>query len=203
MSKGEVRMIGILARYLTRVAVIYLRQSTEQQVRKNEGSRLHQETQREHALRWGWQPGDIMLIDDDLGVSGLDPRRAGYRKMLELIVGGVVGAVFISEVGRAGRNDRVWMDFLNLLALHDVLLFENGVPTNPHDDDQVFMKKIQAITVHRENQLRMVNLHRGRLAKARIGKAVSAPPIGYVPVVETRDGIPVRTGAWVKDPDPR
>jgi DNA invertase Pin-like site-specific DNA recombinase len=195
-------MIEIPARYLMRLALHYLRQSTEEQVRKNEGSRLHQEAQRDHALRCGWSPDNIITILDDLGISGLDASRPGYRKILTLIETGTVGAVFISEVGRGGRDDRVWMDFLKLLALHDVLLFENGVPTDPHDDDQVFVKKIQAITVHRENQMRTTNLHRGRLAKARAGKAVSAPPIGYVPVIETRDGVVVKTGAWVKDPDP-
>jgi hypothetical protein len=116
---------------------------------------------------------------------------------------GTVGGIFISEMSRGGRDDIAWLLFLKLLALQDVLLFENGAPTDPNDDDQVFVKKIQAITVQRENQMRMVNLHRGRLAKATSGKAVSVPPVGYVAEYETRDGRPVRTGAWSKDPDAR
>lgn len=122
--------------------------------------------------------------------------------MVEMIESDVVGAVFVSDVSRAGRDAQAWFTFLALLAVHDVLLFENGVPTDPNDDDQVFVKQIQALTVGRENKMRTTNLHRGRLAKARSGKAVSAPPAGYVPVLETRDGIPVKTGAWIKDPDP-
>lgn len=129
-------------------------------------------------------------------------RGGGYSQMLEMIKGGSIGAVFISEVSRGGRNDQAWLAFLELLATHDVLLFENGVATDPNDDDQVFVKKIQALTVFRENKMRTVNLHRGRLAKARARMAVTAPPAGYVPQMETRDGIPVKTGAWIKDPDP-
>jgi DNA invertase Pin-like site-specific DNA recombinase len=192
----------IPARYRKRLAVVYIRQSTERQVRFNEGSRRHQESQLDHALRCGWQREDIVVIDCDLAYSGLDLKRRGYRQMVDMIESDAVGAVFISEVSRAGRNDQAWLHFLALLGTHDVLLFEDGVPTDPNDDDQVFVKKIQALTVFRENKMRTVNLHRGRLAKARSGKAVSAPPAGYVPLVETRDGLPVKTGKWAKDPDP-
>ena len=194
-------MWEIPGHYRKRLAVVYLRQSSPQQVRENEGSRRHQEGQREHALRLGWLPKDILMVDEDLGRSGMSPNRPGYRTVLELIEAGAVGAVLISEVSRAGRDDRVWMDFLILLAAHDVLLIENGVPMDPNDDDQSFVKKIQALTVNRENRMRMTNVHRGRLAKARAGKAVSAPPTGYVAECETRDGRLVKTGRWVKDAD--
>src|SRR5207247_8342754 len=85
--------------------------------------------------------------------SGLDVGRRGYRQMLEMIESDSVGGVFISEVSRAGRDDQAWLAFLQLLALHDVLLFENGIPTDPNDDDQVYVKKIQGLTVSRENKM--------------------------------------------------
>lgn len=195
-------MREIPARYRKRLAIVYIRQSTERQVRFNEGSRLGQQGQMDHALAYGWRPEDIVVIDCDLGHSGLDVRRRGYRQMIEMVESGLVGGVFVSDVSRAGRDDTAWMEFLKLLAIHDVLLFENGVATDPNDDDQVFVKKVQALTVARENKMRISNLHRGRLAKARSGKAVSAPPVGYVPVVEMREGQLVKTGAWIKDPDP-
>jgi DNA invertase Pin-like site-specific DNA recombinase len=194
-------MREVPARYRKRLAIVYIRQSTERQVRFNEGSRRHQEGQVDHALRHGWRREDVVVIDRDLAQSGLNAKRRGYRQMVEMIESDTVGAVFVSDVSRAGRDAQTWFTFLALLAVHDVLLFENGVPTDPNDDDQVFVKQIQALTVGRENKMRTTHLHRGRLAKARSGKAVSAPPAGYVPVLESRDGIPVKTGAWIKDPD--
>ncbi len=152
-------MTDIPARYRKRLAVVYIRQSTERQVRLNEGSRRHQESQVEHAWRHGWRRDDVVVIDCDLGHSGLDVGRRGYS-------------------------------------------FENGIPTDPNDDDQVYVKKIQGLTVSRENKMRIATLHKGRLSKARSGKAVSAPPAGYLAQIETRDGVPVKTGAWMKDPDP-
>jgi DNA invertase Pin-like site-specific DNA recombinase len=193
-------MFKIAARYLARLALPYIRQSTEQQVRRNEGSRQYQEEQRELARRLGWRP-DMIRVISDLGLSGMRADRPGYLEMLALIRAGLVGAIFISDTSRAGREERAWFDLLDLLIEHDVLLFKNGVPTDPHDESQAFVTKIEAVIVRRENQMRLANLHRGRLAKARMGKAVSAPPVGYLPVYETRDGQPVKTGAWRKDDD--
>jgi len=195
-------MTRIPARYLARRAVVYLRQSTPQQVRRNEGSRQYQEDQRDLALRYGWHADRIHMIFTDLGLSGMTDDRPGYRELLQLIESGEVGALFISDVSRAGREERAWFDLLDLLIKHDVLLFKGGLCTDPHDDSQAFTTKLEALIVRRENQLRVANMHRGRLAKARLGKAVSPPPIGYLPVYETRDGVPAQTGEWVQDPDP-
>jgi hypothetical protein len=109
----------------------------------------------------------------------------------------------VAEFARAGRDDRALLDLLVLLAMHDVLLVENGIPMDPKDEDQVLTKKIQGLLASRENTARMLTVHRARLAKARGGQAVSTPPVGYVPEFTTRDGQPVKTGKWKKDPDPK
>lgn len=194
-------MFKVLARYLARLALIYCRQSTPEQVRRNEGSRQYQGEQREVARRHGWRPDMIRVIDRDLGMSGMRDDRPGYLELKELIRTGQVGALFISDVSRAGREERAWFDLLDLLIEHDVLLFKNGVMTDPQDESQAFVTKIEAVIVRRENQMRLANMHRGRLAKARMGKAVSAPSIGFVPVYETQDGEPRKTGAWDMDPN--
>jgi DNA invertase Pin-like site-specific DNA recombinase len=134
-------------------------------------------------------------------MSGMRADRPGYLELLEFIRTGQVGALFISDVSRAGREERAWFDLLALLIEHDVLLIKNGVVTDPQDEAQAFVTKIEAVIVARENQLRLANVHRGRLAKARMGQAVSGPPTGFVSVYETRDGKPVKSGAWVQDPD--
>lgn len=191
----------VAARNLARYAVVYIRQSTEQQVRLNEGSRQYQEEQRGLAIRFGWSAEMVKVISCDLGMSGMRSDRPGYQELLKLIREGRVGALFISDVSRAGREERTWFDLLSLLIEYDVLLFKGGMLTDPQDESQAFVTKLEAIVVHRENQMRLANMHRGRLATARKGKAVSAPPVGYVPVYETRDGVPVKTGAWRLDDD--
>ncbi len=191
----------ILARYLIRKAIVYLRQSTDQQVRRNEGSRQYQEGQVEHARHLGWADHRIVVLDADLGRSGTNTDRPGYQELLRLMRKEEVGALFISDVSRAGRREQAWFDLLELLEQEDVLLFVDGRLTDPHDSGQVFVKKIEAVTMARDNRLRTETVHRGRLAKARGGRAVSAPPVGYLPDYETREGVPVKTGKWRKDPD--
>jgi DNA invertase Pin-like site-specific DNA recombinase len=189
-------------RHRARLAIVYVRQSTEAQVRQNEGSRQHQEGQRNHARRYGWPADQIRLIDVDLGRSGTTTDRAGYRQVLELIRAGKVGGLFISAVSRAGRREQAWFDLLDLLQEHDVFLFVDGRLTDPNDPSQTLVTKMEAVIAVRENQLRLENMHKGRLARARAGKAVSPPPTGYVATYETRDGKPVRTGQWEKDTKP-
>ncbi len=196
-------MTKIEERYLKKKAGVYQRQSTLEQVRENEGSRRYQEGQREHALRLGWSERDIVMIDDDLGLSGMTAKRPGYQRLLAMIRRGELGAVLISDVSRAGRDPVEWILFLRLLAAHDVLLIVDGRLVDPHDSAQVFVKQIEAIVAGRDNELRTENMHRGRIAKVRDRRAVSRPPVGYRAIYERSGDREVRTGRWRKDPDKR
>src|SRR5437773_9832782 len=102
-------MTDIPARYLKRLAIVYIRQSTERQVRLNEGSRRHQEAQVEHALRLGWPRENIVVIDCDLGHSGLDLKRRGYRQMVDLIETELAGWILVSDVSRDGLYVHTWL----------------------------------------------------------------------------------------------
>src|SRR5258706_11686564 len=137
----EEAMMRIGGRHLARLAVIYIRQSTERQVLHNEGNRQYQEEQRQLAVRYGWLPDMVRVISRDLGMSGLRPDRPGYLELLELIRDGLVGALFISDVTRAGREERAWFDLIALLIKYDVLLVKNGVVTDPQDESQAFVTK--------------------------------------------------------------
>ena len=193
----------ISARYLKRSAVIYERVSTAKQVKESEGSRSYQRAQREHASGNGWAEEMILVIDEVLGRSGTSADRPGYRRLLELIELEKVGALFISDMTRGGRDPITWFQLLRLLEKHDVLLFVDGRLTDPNDSGQIFVKEIEAVVAGRENRMRLETMHRGRLGKARDGKAVSAPPAGFIARIETEDGRVVRTGKWDKDRNPR
>ena len=56
--------------HLRRLAVIYIRQSTEDQVRENTGSTQYQRNLAAVAQAYGWQDSQIEVIDEDLGKSG-------------------------------------------------------------------------------------------------------------------------------------
>jgi hypothetical protein len=68
----------ITSSHLSRLAIVYVRQSTVAQVRQNTESTLRQYGLAGTAAELGWLAGQIVVVDADLGVSGRRARRAGY-----------------------------------------------------------------------------------------------------------------------------
>ena len=60
----------ILGRHRERLAVVYVRQSSLHQVQQNQESTRLQYGLVDAAERLGWSRQRIVVIDDDLGVSG-------------------------------------------------------------------------------------------------------------------------------------
>ena len=82
--------------HLQRRAVVYLRQSSDDQVRDHSGSTDAQLDQAEFARRWGWPESQIVINKKDLGVSGKwSSNRPGFLELLAQIGRGDV------EIGRA------------------------------------------------------------------------------------------------------
>ena len=88
----------ISSEHLSRVAVIYIRQSTMAQVREHTESTARQYGLAEEAVRLGWIPQRIEVIDSDLGISGRSADgRPGFKEL--------VGRVCLGEIG-VGRRFR-------------------------------------------------------------------------------------------------
>src|SRR3954468_650639 len=93
------------AAVLRRKAVVYVRQSTQQQVQ------LHAEsTRRQYEL--------VEVIDDDLGRSaGGVTARPGFKRLVAWLCAGEVGAVLCLDASRLARNGRDWHHLLELCGL--------------------------------------------------------------------------------------
>ncbi len=188
------RPMEIKAEHLAKIAINYMRQSTQRQVLDNQGSTAHQRGQQEHALRYGWAESQIKVIDGDQGRSGASAvHRSGYQEMVEDVRADRVGAILVSDVSRAGREAIEWFIFLELCRVHNVRLIVNGAVYNLNESGPLFQTRLQGLCAELDNQTRRDMLVRGRIAKAKAGKAVSSPPTGYV-----RDN----EGDWQLDPDP-
>src|SRR5215207_9614906 len=89
----------ITPEHLRRKAVIYIRQSSIEQVEKNTGSQSFQRDQEELARQYGWPDHLIEVIDDDLGKSGSSTqRRLGWQRMLNDVAANAVGAIFAANI---------------------------------------------------------------------------------------------------------
>lgn len=184
----------IKARHLARKAVVYVRQSTDEQVLTNTGSTDYQRDQIRFPRAWGWPEELIETIEADLGLSGAAPsHRPGYQRLVREIECDQVGAMFLADLTRGGRDALEWFRLLSLCQAHDTLIVIDGKVYDPNNSGELLMARLLATLAEHDNLTRRETLQRGRLTKASKGVAVSAPPTGYVRDVD---------GTWLKDPDP-
>jgi DNA invertase Pin-like site-specific DNA recombinase len=113
----------ITASHLSRQAIIYLRQSSAAQVENNRES-----TDRQYALagkagELGWPDDRIIVIDEDLGLSGSGSvARAGFARLTAEVALARVGLVLGLEVSRLARNNADWHRLIDLCGITDTLI---------------------------------------------------------------------------------
>src|ERR1700689_3043986 len=185
-------MSRVEADHLAREAIVYVRQSTVDQVVHNVESRRRPYGLVERARQLGWS--DVQVIDDDLGRSGSGIARPGFEKLLGAICEGRVGAVVSIEASRLARNGRDWHTLLEFCGLVGTLIAdEDGVydPRQPNDRLLLGMKGTMSemeLSVLRQRSLEALK------QKARRGELFMTVAIGYVRVGHNR---------IEKDPDRR
>src|SRR5206468_2409478 len=99
------RPAKIRPHHLRRDAIIYLRQSSEAQVREHIGSAISQRNLTELPRRWGWPENQIHIIDADQGQSAKGSvRRTGFEDLVARINAGTVGIVVVRDLHRLSRT---------------------------------------------------------------------------------------------------
>ena len=92
-----------------RLAVIYVRQSSRQQVADHGESTRLQYGLTERAGALGWPASRVMVIDEDLGRSAANAaERPGFARLVAEITMGHVGLVLGLEMSRLARAGRDW-----------------------------------------------------------------------------------------------
>src|SRR5210317_685565 len=87
--------------HLERLAVVYVRQSTQQQVLEHRESTARQYALVDRAVDLGWTQDRIEVIDEDLGQSGASSQtRSGFQRLLTEISNDSVGIVLGLEMSR-------------------------------------------------------------------------------------------------------
>src|SRR2546429_3609086 len=95
----------VKSEHLQKYAIVYVRQSSPDQVRDHIGSTADQRALKEIPLAWGYPDNKVLLLDHDLGLSGRSAHaRSGFKEMLDLIESGQVSTVFVREVARLSRE---------------------------------------------------------------------------------------------------
>jgi len=168
-------------RQLERLAVIYVRQSTAQQVLEHRESTALQYALRRRAIQWGWSPDRVLVIDQDLGRSGTSAEgRLGFQQLLAEVSLDHVGLVLGIEMSRLARCCKDWHQLLELCALFGTLLGDTDGLYDPRDYNDRLLLGLKGTLSEAELHVLHQRMHQGRLNKARRGELFSHVPIGYV-----------------------
>jgi DNA invertase Pin-like site-specific DNA recombinase len=96
----------IRPRHFDRLAVVYVRQSTPQQVASNRESADLQYQLRRRAVEYGWAESRVLVIDDDQGMSGQSIEgRLGFQRLLAEVALDHVGLILALEMSRLARSN--------------------------------------------------------------------------------------------------
>jgi len=164
-----------------RKAVLYIRQSSEEQVRENTGSTDFQRGLSSVAQKYGWPESQIETIDEDLGRSGSSSEgRAGWQRLQAMIAAKEVGIVIVANISRLSRQLLDFELFRLCAAATNTLLYADGRFVDPADSNDIFYSHLQAMFGAHENRQRVRIMSQARITKAKKGAVVSALPVGWV-----------------------
>src|SRR3974377_578846 len=117
----------ISASHLERAAFVYLRQSSLSQVEHNRESTARQYALADRACQLGWAKDKVVIIDEDLGLSGASAdKRTGFTRMTSEVALARVGIVFGLEVSRLARNNADWYRLIGLCGITDQLICDQA-----------------------------------------------------------------------------
>lgn len=171
-------MSKITSSHLQRQALVYVRQSTLEQVNNNLESQRRQYALADRARLFGWE--QVTVIDEDMGRSGSGAHRPGFERLLAALCEGTVGAVFSIEASRLARNGRDWHTLLEFCRLVDTLIIdEDGVYDARQPNDRLLLGMKGTLSEMEITTLRQ-RAYEAAIQKAKRGELLSSIAIGYI-----------------------
>jgi len=118
-SKEQITFPGkIQLHHRERTAIVYIRQSTLQQVERHNESTKLQYALVDKVYAIGWAKEKISIIDKDLGRSGTNAEgRPGFQKLVTKVSLNRVGIIMGIEMSRLAKSCRDWDQLLEVCSL--------------------------------------------------------------------------------------
>jgi DNA invertase Pin-like site-specific DNA recombinase len=179
--------------HFNRLAMVYVRQSTPQQVLENRESRERQYALSEFAQRLGWPAERVVVIDEDQGQSGKSAtERSGFQRLMTEVSLNHVGMVLGLELSRLSRSNTDWHQLIDVCGIFNTLLCDQDAVYDPLDsNDRLLLGMRGAMSEYELVTLRN-RLLRGSRNKAERGELFLHVPVGY---------LKMSTGEIVQEPD--
>ncbi len=167
--------------HLDRLAIVYVRQSTPQQVAENRESGARQYGLAQRAAELGWPADRVLVIDEDQGHSGDSAEgRLGFQRLLAEVGLDHVGLILGLEMSRLARSCKDWHQLLELCGLFRTLLADQDGLYDPTDHNDRLLLGLSGIMSEAELHILQGRMRQGLLNKVRRGELFLDPPVGYV-----------------------
>jgi DNA invertase Pin-like site-specific DNA recombinase len=171
----------LLPRHWARWAVVYVRQSTLQQVLEHQESTRLQYGLVRRAVAWGWPESRVLVIDADLGRSGSSAEgRQGFQRLVAEVGLDHVGLLLGVEMSRLARSSKDWHQLLEICALFGTLIADLDGIYDPSQYNDRLLLGLKGTMSEAELHLLKQRLYQGTWQKARRGALRFALPIGYI-----------------------
>ena len=179
--------------HLHRKAIVYIRQSTPQQVLEHRESTDRQYSLVDRAKLLGWAQDRVEVIDEDQGHSGQTAAgRLGFQYLLAEIGLDHIGIIFGLEMSRLACSNKDWHQLLELCAIFRTLLADQDGVYDPTDYNDRLLLGLKGTLSEAELHILRSRMYQGLLNKAKRGEVFNHPPLGY---------IKLPTGEFALDPD--
>src|SRR5882724_11812419 len=180
--------------HLGRLAVVYVRQSSPHQALMNQESLKLQYNLQHRAQAAGWGPGQVRVIDTDLGRTGRSAEgRLGFQELVALVNQEQVGIIFAYDVTRLARNCTDWYQLLDLCCWRHCLVGDQDGIYDPATPNGRLILGLKGLISELELHTIRARLTAGLLNKAERGELPIPLPTGLVRLKES--------GQVVKDPN--
>jgi len=164
-----------------RAAFVYLRQSTPSQVEHNRESTARQYALADKACELGWSKEQVVVIDEDLGLSGSTAdKRSGFIRLSSEVGLAHVGIILGLEVSRLARNNADWYRLLELCAITDTLIGDNDGVYHPALFNDRLLLGLKGTMSEAELHIIRARLDGGIRNKAARGELRRGLPVGFI-----------------------
>jgi DNA invertase Pin-like site-specific DNA recombinase len=190
---APLRSEKITDEHLQRRAIVYVRQSTQQQVLEHRESTARQYALADRAMALGWPAAAVEVIDEDQGQSGSSAAaRSGFQRLLAEVSSDRVGLILGLEMSRLARSCKDWHALLELCSIYRTLLGDADGLYDPSQYNDRLLLGLKGTMSEAELHILKSRLQQGMWNKARRGEVLNHAPLGYIRTV---------AGDFVLDPD--
>ncbi|HLM80364.1 MAG TPA: recombinase family protein [Terriglobales bacterium] len=167
--------------HIQRDAYVYIRQSTPGQVEHNRESTARQYALADRACQLGWPREQVVIVDEDLGLSGSSTaKRSGFARLTSEVALAHVGIVLGLEVSRLARNNADWYHLLEVCGATDTLIGDNDGIYHPALFNDRLLLGLKGTMSEAELHIIRARLDGGIRNKAARGELRRGLPVGFV-----------------------